>query len=78
MKLFRDQYRSICCNAPIRIVSGLTDFIGDTEEEANKYPRTCSFICTLCDKPCDIKEVTNASNSSTISDIDTGGGGSTL
>jgi len=41
---------SVCCNAEVRTVGGLPDFIGD------KYACTMYYICTECNKPCDIKE----------------------
>ena len=44
---------SICCNAEVKVVSGLPDFIGDKEKDSY----TMYYICTKCNKPCDIKEV---------------------
>ena len=44
---------SICCNAEVKVVSGLPDFIGDKEKDFC----TMCHICTKCNKPCNIKEV---------------------
>ena len=39
---------SKCCKAPVKLVGGIPDFIGD------RYSSTMSYECTKCGKACDI------------------------
>ena len=48
MKKPKEIYKSQCCNAPVK-TGGLPDFEGD------KNPCTLYYVCTKCNKPCNIK-----------------------
>ena len=46
-------YRSKCCNAPVKLSKPAPDFLGDDPDKM-EYG-TIYFVCTKCGKPCDIR-----------------------
>jgi hypothetical protein len=48
----KNNLKSKCCNAPVRVECG-EDFIGDIISEMEVA--TCWYVCTKCNKPCNVK-----------------------
>ena len=46
-------YLSACCKAPVK-TSISPDFIGDNPNTMTVG--TCCFVCSMCEKPCDVRE----------------------
>jgi len=54
-QLLSVEYISLCCDATYIVETGISDFLGDTEEEADKYPRTVCCKCSKCGEYCNLK-----------------------
>jgi hypothetical protein len=46
----KNNYKSSCCRAKVRLSNPAPDFIGDK----NPTIGTCYAICTKCNQPCDL------------------------
>ncbi len=51
--VYTSQLVSVCCSAPIRTQTGLSDFVADRHPTVS----TCWYVCTKCNLPCDAETV---------------------
>lgn len=49
----KKKYKSKCCNVDVYLSEISPDFIGD--DPKTMKIGTCSYLCSKCNKPCDIK-----------------------